>query len=160
MEVRVVNHRQRGYSLTEVLLVLAVLAIVLAVSIPAMTQFMRSYTARVGADEFVSHMRLARHLAIARHTPVDFTVNADSYSLPDWAAGNLATAPARTFDLPGTVSVVSGTGTVTFRPDGTVSAGAGNIRLEIAINGDLTGRYDIDVSSAGKVSATYSKVSS
>jgi prepilin-type N-terminal cleavage/methylation domain-containing protein len=156
----VVNHRQRGYSLTEVLLVLAVLGIALAVTIPAMSQFMRSYSAKVSADEFVGHLRLARHLSIARHTPVSFTVNSNSYSLPDWAAGNLATAPQRSYDLAGAVSVVSGTGTVTFQPDGTVSAGSGTIRLEIDLNSDFTGRYDVEVSASGKVSSTYTRVSS
>jgi prepilin-type N-terminal cleavage/methylation domain-containing protein len=156
----VVNHRQRGYSLTEVLLVLAVLGIALAVTMPAMSSFMRSYSAKVSADEFVGHLRLARHLSIARHTPVSFTVNANSYSLPDWAAGDLATAPQRTYDLAGAVSVVSGTGTVTFRPDGTVSAGSGTIRLEIDLNTDFIGRYDVDVSAAGKVGSTYTRVSS
>ena len=155
-----VNPRQRGYSLTEVLLVLAILGIALAVTIPAMSSFMRGYSAKVSADEFVGHLRLARHLSIARHTPVNFTVNANSYSLRDWASGDLATAPLRTYDLAGAVSVVSGTGTVTFRPDGTVSAGSGTIRLEIDLNSDFTGRYDVEVSAAGKVSSTYTRVSS
>jgi prepilin-type N-terminal cleavage/methylation domain-containing protein len=156
----VVYQRQRGYSLTEVLLVLAVLGIALAVTLPAMSQFMRSYSAKVSADEFVAHLRLARHLSIARHTPVSFTVNANSYSLPDWASADLATAPQRSYNLAGTVAVVSGTGTVTFQPNGTVSAGSGTIRLEIDLDGQWTGRYDVQVSAAGKVSATYTKVSS
>jgi hypothetical protein len=114
----------------------------------------------VSADEFVGHLRLARHLSIARHTPVNFTVNTNSYSIPDWAAGNLATAPLRTYDLAGAVSVVSGTGTVTFQPDGTVSAGSGTIRLEIDLNTDWTGQYDVEISAAGKVGSTYTRVSS
>lgn len=151
---------QRGYSLTELLLVLGILGIALAISIPALGQYMRSYSARVGADEFVSHMRLARHLAIARHQPVTFTSTADGYSLPDWQAQDLATANARTYELPRGCSLVSGAGDVTFRSDGTVSTGATTMRIQIDINGETTGRYDIGISNAGQVKATYTKVSS
>ncbi len=151
---------ERGYSLTEVLLVLGILGIALAVGIPSMNSFMRSYSARVAADEFVSHMRLARHLAIARRAQVSFTSTATGYSLPDWASADIATAPLRTFEFPGTVSAVSGTGTVTFRPDGTVSSGTGNVRLQISLGSGYTARYDIAVSATGKVSATYTQVSS
>jgi prepilin-type N-terminal cleavage/methylation domain-containing protein len=156
-----VNRRsQQGYSLTELLLVLGILAIILAISIPAMGQYMRSYSARVGADEFISHMRLARHLAIARHKPVSFQVAGTSYSLPDWNSADIATAPARTFELPGAVTVVSGTGTITFRPDGTVSTGSVTVRLQIALDGEITARYDLAVAPSGKVTTTYTKVTS
>ncbi len=76
------------------------------------------------------------------------------------ASADIATAPLRTFEFPGTVSAVSGTGTVTFRPDGTVSSGTGNVRLQISLGSGYTARYDIAVSATGKVSATYTQVSS
>ena len=158
--VQTSNRNQAGYSLAEVMLVLAIMSIALAVSIPSMSTFMRSYSARVGADEFISHLRLARHLAIARHQPVDVTVNAETYSMPDWAAPDLATAPQRSFKLPGTCQIVSGTGTVTFKSDGTVSAGSGTIRLEIALDDTITARYDIVLAVSGKVTSTYTQVSS
>ena len=156
-----VNRRaQKGYSLTEVLLVLGIMGIILAISIPALGQYMRSYTARVGADEFISHMRLARHLAIARHKPVSLQVAARSYSLPDWNSADIGTAPSRTFELPGAVSVVSGTGTITFRPDGTISTGSATVRIQIALDGQITARYDVAVAPSGKVTTTYTQVTS
>jgi type IV fimbrial biogenesis protein FimT len=154
------KQRERGYSLTEILLVLAIMALALTVTLPAMSSFMRSYSARVAADEFVSHMRLARHLSIARHQPVSFTATTTGYSLPDWNSPDIATAPLRNFAFPGTCSLVSGAGTVTFRPDGTVSSGATSLRIEIAMGNSLTARYDVAVAATGKVSATYTKVSS
>jgi prepilin-type N-terminal cleavage/methylation domain-containing protein len=154
------NHRQKGYSLVELLMVLAILGIALAIALPALGIYMRSYSARVGTDEFVSRMRLVRHLAIARHQPVSITVNADDYSVPDWNDADIATADTRDFELPGGVSVVSGTGTMTFRSDGTCSTGATTVRLEIAMNGEITARYDVAVSAAGKIKTTYTKVTS
>jgi general secretion pathway protein H len=152
------NNRQKGYSLIELLMVLAILGIAMAIAIPALGQYMRSYSARVGTDEFVSRIRLVRHLAIARHQPVSITINAQDYSVPDWNDQDIATADTRDFELPGGVSVVSGTGTVTFRSDGTCTTGATTVRLEIAMNGEITARYDVAVSSAGKVKTTYTKV--
>ena len=94
------TRREAGFSLAEALAVLAILGIALAVSIPAMSQFMRSYSARVGFDELTSNLRLARHLAIARHTDVSVVVSGDAYTLPDWGAPNPVTAPPRTVRLP------------------------------------------------------------
>jgi len=154
----VIRRQQKGYSLVELLLVLGIMGIFLAVSIPALGQYMRSYSARVGADEFVSHVRLARHLAISRHQPVDVTVNAEDYSLPDWTAGDIASAGTRDFELPRGCTMVSGTGTVTFRTDGTISTGATTMRLEIALDGEITARYEIAISTAGKITTTYTRV--
>ncbi|MFQ5719499.1 MAG: GspH/FimT family pseudopilin [Acidobacteriota bacterium] len=154
------DRNQKGYSLAEVSVVLAIFALGLAVAIPAMSQFMRSYSARVGADEFISRLRLARHLAIARHQPVSVVVGATTYSMPDWTAPDLSTAPSRSWNLPGMSQIVSGTGTVTFRTDGTVSAGSGTIRLEIALDDSYTARYDIGVAVSGKVTSTYTQVTS
>jgi len=154
------DRRQKGYSLIEILMVVGIMGIALAIALPALGQYMRSYSARVGTDEFVSRMRLVRHLAIARHQPVSITVNAGDYSLPDWADEDIATADTRDFELPRGVSVVSGTGTLTFLSDGTVSTGATTVRLEIEMNGELTARYDVAVSSAGKIKTTYTRVTS
>jgi len=156
----VIRRQQKGYSLVELLLVLGIMGIFLAIAIPALGQYMRSYSARVGADEFVSHMRLARHLAIARHQPVNMTVNATDYSLPDWADENIATADTRDFELPRGCTIVSGTGTVTFRTDGTISTSATTMRMEIALDGQITARYDIAISTAGKITTTFTRVTS
>lgn len=154
-----VNQRQqKGYSLVEVLLVLGIMGIFLAISIPALGQYMRSYSARVGADEFVSHMRLARHLAISRHQPVDITVGAENYSLPNWSDGDIGTAGLREFKLPRGCSIVAGTGMITFRTDGTISTGPTTVRIEIALDGEITARYDVAISSAGKITTTFTRV--
>lgn len=154
------NRREAGFSLSEALAVLAILGIALAVSMPAMSQFMRSYSARVGFDELTSSLRLARHLAIARHTDVNVVIAADSYTLPDWGAPDPVSAPPRTMRLPRGCAAVSGTGTVTFRADGTASTGAATIRLEVEIDSSTTARADVSVSSTGKVSSVFSRVAS
>lgn len=152
------NRREAGFSLSEALAVLAILAIALAVSIPALSQFMRSYSARVGFDELTSSLRLARHLAIARHADVSVVVAADTYTLPDWGAPDPVAAPPRTMRLPPGCAVVSGAGTITFRSDGTVSTGATAIRLEVAIDSSVTARGDVSVSTTGKVSSAFTRV--
>ena len=119
---------------------------------------MRSYSARVGFDELTSNLRLARHLAIARHTDVSIVLSADSYTLPDWGAPDPLTAPPRTVRLPRACKVVSGTGTVTFRSDGTVSTGAATMRLEADIDSSVTARADVSVSATGKVSSAFTRV--
>ncbi|MCZ6600935.1 MAG: GspH/FimT family pseudopilin [Acidobacteria bacterium] len=156
----VIHRQQKGYSLVELLLILGIMGIFLTISIPALSQSMRRYSARAGAHEFVSHLRLARHLAIARHQPVDMAVGAEDYSLPNWSDGDIGTAGLREFSLPRACTIVSGTGTITFRTDGTISTGATTVRLEIALDGQITARYDIAISTAGQITTTYTQVTS
>ena len=87
-------------------------------------------------------------------------VSADSYTLPDWNFSDLSTAPTRTFRLPRGCSVISGTGAVSFATNGTTSSGATSFRIEIALDGQITARYDVAVSGPGTISVTYTTVTS
>jgi prepilin-type N-terminal cleavage/methylation domain-containing protein len=74
----------RGYSIMELLVVVAIIGIVTLVAVPAMLQLMPQYRIRSAASETAANMRMIRQRAIATRTPhrvsFDFTRNRYYYS--------------------------------------------------------------------------------
>jgi prepilin-type N-terminal cleavage/methylation domain-containing protein len=63
----------RGFTLTELVVVVAVVGIIMAVSVPALWTYFRSAALRGGAEEAVSVLNNARQLAIRLNTTVCVT---------------------------------------------------------------------------------------
>jgi prepilin-type N-terminal cleavage/methylation domain-containing protein len=63
----------RGFTLTELVVVVAVLGVIMAVSVPALWTYFRSAALRGGAEEAVSVLNNARQLAIRLNTTVCVT---------------------------------------------------------------------------------------
>jgi type IV fimbrial biogenesis protein FimT len=73
-----------GLSLIELLLVLAISAILLGASLPALGEFVRTYRLRLAAADFLGAVELARNEAIAHGGKVMLAPTSDSL---DWADG-------------------------------------------------------------------------
>jgi prepilin-type N-terminal cleavage/methylation domain-containing protein len=65
----------RGFTLTELVVVVAVVGVIMAVSIPALWTYFRSASLRGGAEEAVTVLNSARQLAIRLNTTVCVTNN-------------------------------------------------------------------------------------
>jgi type IV fimbrial biogenesis protein FimT len=65
----------RGYTLTELLVVVAVIAITIGVSIPTLWSYYRSAALRSAGEQTVSMLNGARQLAIRQNTTVCVTVD-------------------------------------------------------------------------------------
>jgi prepilin-type N-terminal cleavage/methylation domain-containing protein len=74
--LRRTSHRQNGYSLVEMAVVIILLGITLMASIPAFSRLMQSNSLQNAANQFSGHMRLARQRAVA--TGVPYIVDWDS----------------------------------------------------------------------------------
>jgi prepilin-type N-terminal cleavage/methylation domain-containing protein len=76
---------RRGYSIVELLVVVAVIGLVLLVTVPALFQLMPQYRIRSAASEAASAMRMMRQRAVTTRTPhrvsFDFARNRYSYSM-------------------------------------------------------------------------------
>jgi len=66
----------RGYTLTELLVIIAIIAITIGVSIPTLWTYYRSAALRGAAEQTVSQLNGARQLAIRLNTTVCVTVDA------------------------------------------------------------------------------------
>lgn len=73
--------KEHGYSLVELLVVVAILGVVMLVTLPALTQLMPQYRIRSAASEMSSAMRMIRQRAITTRTPwrISYDTNANRY---------------------------------------------------------------------------------
>jgi len=148
------HRRQAGFSLAEMLAVLALIGITIAIGIPVVNEQLRIAEARSAADDMAVHLRAARMMAVTKHKNIDVTVNITptnsfSYEGPDGLQ--------RTIKLPGRVAIKSGSSTlITFHSDGS-SGSSSTVTIESAVSSS-TERWTLTVNTVGLVSVAHVRV--
>ena len=140
-----VRRRLSGFSLLEMILVMALIAAASLLAVAAFGGGMQGMKLRAGAKEVAAQMRFARAVAISSGQPQDVIIDpaarqwqgakGRSGTLPDVGEVVFTGARAAQFD-PGGNS--EGKGTVRFFPDGAATGG----RVRLLANG---GGWDVDV---------------
>ena len=104
-------HGERGFSLVELLIVVAIVALMAGVALPGIAQYIRNYKIRGAAQEVTGELQAARSKAIMSNTNagVSFVVvDADSYRfVQEDLTGDEAFGPLK--DLPGGLTFVVAT---------------------------------------------------
>ena len=78
MLIVTVPGRCRGFSLVEILIAMTILALLLLLALPNMSEYLRNASVRTAAEIISNGVQLARSEAIRRNTPVEFAlVSAD-----------------------------------------------------------------------------------
>lgn len=173
----------RGYSLMEILVVVAIIGVLSLVTVPAFINFQRRNQVRAGLRAFTGDLRAYRQHAITKNAYVRVQfIDGRSYS--GWQSrdfgtswqplrlGTIETSHVRT--LPETMRFSANTfndstlpadslrdidfrpnGTVgDFAADGTITAGRVTMRTEW---GDILNQVVVDVSTTGQIKTTESK---
>jgi general secretion pathway protein H len=127
------RRRQDGFTLIEMIVVLAILGLVLGIVITRGPMHSARLDAEVTARELTSALRLARGRAIAENRPVAIALATTSYRVDGSAA----------HQVPADIAL-AGNAAINFAPDGSSSGGTiivngPNSRLGIAVDW-LTGR--------------------
>jgi len=160
------SFRERGYSMTEVLLVICAFAILAGIGVPAMDTIMSRYGTVMAAQQIANCLQSTRMKAVAMNEPfrVRFVAGSNSYRL-ETSTGQLHAGPyslptGTTFNSTAGNSITFPEDFVLFLPNGnlptTGGGSAGRVKL-INRNGL---RIDIVVSPGGMVRATPSYQSS
>jgi type IV fimbrial biogenesis protein FimT len=122
--------RARGFTMIEVLMVLAILAVLASLTAPAMRDFIDAQVIKNPASDLYSSLVLARSEAIKRNAPVDLEPAAS-----DWAQGWQVKVPSdgkvlRDQQAYQSVSVLASTvGKITYGGNGRLATSATNFRV-------------------------------
>ena len=140
------DRRTRGYSLAELLIVLAIIGVTVAVAVPLVADNMRSAKVRAAADQLAMDMRAARMIAVSKRATVPLTINADptnTYAYTD-ARGVL-----RLITMPRGVRITSANPTsVSFLPNGSLSS-ASTAVLEVSLGSSAVERWTVTTNTLG-----------
>ena len=122
--------RARGFTMIEVLMVLAIVAVLASITAPAMRDFIDAQVIKNPASDLYSSLVLARSEAIKRNAPVDLEP-----ATADWAQGWQVKVPSdgkvlRDQQAYQSVSVLASTaGKITYGGNGRLATSATNFRV-------------------------------
>jgi len=148
------TNRQAGFSLAELLGVLALIGIVVAIGIPIVNEQVRIADIRSAADNMAVHLRAARMIAVSHHKNIVVTVSVDPTNSYSYETTN---GTVRTVTMPGTAKLISGSaGTITFHSDGS-SGASSTVTIESIVSAS-TERWTLTVNTLGMVSVAHTRV--
>lgn len=146
---------ERGFSLTELLVVIAFMGMFITFAGPAFNESFRAYKVRSAALELTDALRAARQVAVSTRVATSLAVDtaAGSYSWTD-SKGRL-----RSVTLPVPVRFVTASpATITFTTNGTVTTGAATLSLQNTVNSTRADRWTLVLNTVGRVTSSYSQV--
>lgn len=148
---------QAGYSLSELLVVIAMIALIVLFGGPALGSAFKSYKLRTAADGLTTSLRALRYTAVAERAPHTMTINdeaatpANQYSYVNKLGKNILV----TFD--GVVIESASPAGITFGIDGGSGSGSNlDVLLSMVVSSDRGERYTITVTPSGTVTADFS----
>jgi prepilin-type N-terminal cleavage/methylation domain-containing protein len=153
-----VSGRAEGFSLPELLAVMALLGIAIAIGIPIVNEQVRIAEVRAAADELALHLRAARMIAVTQRRTVTFTVNVDDASVdPNTISYDRTNGDTRKFKLPGPVKISGASDrTILFKRNGSVDA-ASSVILESVVSGARE-RWTANVNTVGLATLVHERV--
>jgi len=145
---------ERGFSLSELIAVIALIGIAVAIGIPIVNEQVRISEVRAAADDLALHLRAARSIAVTKHTTLTFTVEVDPVNRFKYRGNDGVEKEIR---MPGRVRIVPASSrSIDFKRNGSVDAAA-SIVLESDVSGARE-RWTATVSTAGLTKLLHERV--
>lgn len=153
-----------GFSLAEILVVVAIIGVIILVVLPNFGDFAKSWRARSNADDMMAAIKGAHQMAITTHQSITITFTPDpantySYFHPIQKKTITVKMPSQTkITTNPTASfapVMNVNGSITNSSSPSASAPTSNfVRVSTIINGNRTDRYTFGFSAAGQITYT------
>lgn len=117
---------EHGFTLLELLMVVAILGIALAIALPAVASWQRQQAVRSAASMLLSHLKQARSLAVSENRQVRITFTSQGYVFDADTTGSCTRCRNQSIDLTQFDPAISlsPTTTRTFTSRGTVNFGS------------------------------------
>lgn len=152
------GHTSRGVSLPEVLVVVAVLALVVLVALPLAASRLREAKLRNAAQQFTTSLRAARMIAVTVGRDAVVTVSLDPVNAYDYID---AEGRARRVDLPPGVRIATSPASIRFRPNGSVQADSAPITVfEATFASGGIERWTVETSLSGLPAVSHLRLDS
>lgn len=150
--------RPEGFSISELLTVIALMALLILFGGPAMADGYRSYKVRSTADILATDVRAMRYAAVATRASLTMTLNNQSHATaPNQYSYTNAKGQAVIRSLESGVNIETGSAaSISFGITGATGlTSSQTLIVSMPINSDRGDRYTISVSPSGTVSTAY-----
>lgn len=120
------SSQQRGFTAVELMVVIAIIAIIAAIGIPNFGSMMTSSRTTSASNNLLGAMQIARSEAITRRTAVTVCASSDQSSCSgSWADGGVVRTDTGTVirTIPAAENVAVAGAAISFRSDGTTVGG-------------------------------------
>jgi prepilin-type N-terminal cleavage/methylation domain-containing protein len=148
--------QKRGFTIAELLVVLAIIGIAVAVGIPLANEQVRQAKVRAAADQLAMDIKAARMIAVSTRDVLDLVVmpQPDNYYEYTDNQGKL-----RHIDMPTGVRITSSDSPITFRLNGSLDAATTTV-IEIDLTVGVIERWTISTNILGVSTTQRERVSS
>ena len=152
------RHTSKGYSLVEVMITVAVMAIAIGLAAPSLSTFMKNNRMTEVSNKLVSAIILARNEAVTRRATVTVTGNDAGWTVGVIPLSTTTITPLTSYSLENDVRLVisnNSINSITFKPDGFRDASGNTSSFFFTVcSADTTDTRIVNVSAAGTTSVT------
>jgi len=152
---------QRGFSLTEILVVVAIMGLAIAITVPLVAENVNQARIRSAADQFSVDLRAARMIAVSkRATPyLDVSVQPDPVNRYTYVNGRGET---RVVQLPTGVRIITPNAdyTIRYQRDGSVTGGGHTTVLRVLLSAGAEEEWRVITNAMGVTRTTRTRISS
>ncbi len=155
------NRRRKGFTLRELLVVLAIAGLALGIGIPLVSEQFRQAGIRAAADQLATDLAAARMTAVSRHVsllqPYEVTIHVDPVNSYEYLDRQ---DQPKVVQMPRGVRILSATpSTIRFLSNGSVTGGAVTV-LRVELTDGRAERWTLRTSEVGVTRVTRAQVSS
>ena len=148
--------RERGYSLPELLIVIALIGLFVIFGGPSINEAYKAYKIRSAANDLVTDLRALRYNAVSNRAQRSITINNQGAVSPNQYSYTNYKGMAITVRLDYANIETTSAASITFNINGSTGAGTQNVAISGAINDSRNDRYTITVTPTGTISSAYS----